>query len=351
MVVFKVQVLRRIQEQFFPIYNEVLGDVDQDGATLDIRDVAKEYTFGVTRDTLFGLDKSSNVQMDMSAMDGVMELINECLRSNYKSYLYRYYRPKRLDPVRRIIETVSSIIRTKFRLIKEYEENGTEYESKDILDLLLAHTLGEDAFLSVNDLLGQIFILALAGTETTSNIIACLVYTIGQREDIQEKIYQEILENDITEPTWDQLDKLTYTMSTALEALRYFNTAGFFGRDVLEDIDLGDDRVIPAGVRVTFLTTHVHFNEDYWPDPYAFNPDRFNKENYTPRQRKAFFPFGWGERLCIGNLMAKMEIVTFLYALISKYRIVSAPEPIEMMEKFTTQPKNPLNVTFHKRDI
>lgn len=44
----------------------------------------------------------------------------------------------------------------------------------------------------------------------------------------------------------------------------------------------------------------IHHDEEYYPNPEEFNPDRFNEEN-KPNQY-AFLPFGEGPRMCIGNL-------------------------------------------------
>lgn len=344
--------MRKLEGQFLECFEDVHKEYLKEGATMDIRDVAKQFTFNVTKTTLFGIPRGEKVEMDMDAMDQIMGILSSVGKVG-TFYKLKYLRPKSMtEPVDRMRTVINNIVSSKLQDIKKKNATGEAYEANDILDMLLMHVMDSESSLSQNDLFGQLYTLAIAGTETTSNIIACLVYTLGQRSDIQDKIYNELVEANLPpNPTWEDLSKLTYTMQATLEALRYFSTAGVFGRDITEDIDVGDGKILKAGVRTVANILYIHFNEEYWPNAHEFNPDRFHEDNYTDTQKKAFFPFGWGSRLCIGHYMAKMEIVTFLYSLLSVYRVESAEEEIDMIDKFTRQPVNALNITLHNRTL
>ena len=46
---------------------------------------------------------------------------------------------------------------------------------------------------------------------------------------------------------------------------------------------------------------------ELWPEPEAFRPERFGAEESAGRHRYAYYPFGGGPRLCIGNGFAMVE--------------------------------------------
>ena len=44
----------------------------------------------------------------------------------------------------------------------------------------------------------------------------------------------------------------------------------------------------------------LHQDEDYFPDPARFDPDRWSDPVETQRLEKSFVPFGKGSRACVG---------------------------------------------------
>lgn len=72
-----------------------------------------------------------------------------------------------------------------------------------------------------------------------------------------------------------------------------------------------DGHVVPAGTQVGVNTYTLHHNEEYFPDPYAFKPERWLPSETPEAQRKtmnaAFSPFSIGDRGCAGKPMAYLE--------------------------------------------
>ena len=57
----------------------------------------------------------------------------------------------------------------------------------------------------------------------------------------------------------------------------------------------------------------MHRSPKYWPEPDRFHPERWETED-PGRPKFAYYPFGGGPRLCIGERFAWMEGVIILAA-------------------------------------
>lgn len=44
----------------------------------------------------------------------------------------------------------------------------------------------------------------------------------------------------------------------------------------------------------------LHLNQDYFPNPTTFNPERWCDIKEAQQMEKAFVPFGKGSRACVG---------------------------------------------------
>lgn len=87
-----------------------------------------------------------------------------------------------------------------------------------------------------------------------------------------------------------------------LETLRLYASLPLLMRLCEEPYQIpGTDVVIGKGVRVNIPAYAIHHDEDIYPEPYTFNPDRFSVDNSKGRHPYAFIPFGEGPRICIGR--------------------------------------------------
>jgi cytochrome P450 len=98
---------------------------------------------------------------------------------------------------------------------------------------------------------------------------------------------------------------------------------------------------IPAGAQLTVSPYATHHDPALWPDPFQFDPERFTPERSADRHRYAYFPFGGGPRVCIGNNFALMEAQMFLAAVAQTYRLDLVPgRPVEPEALITLRPKD-----------
>ena len=85
-----------------------------------------------------------------------------------------------------------------------------------------------------------------------------------------------------------------------------------------------------------FLQTHwtvhsTHKNPEYFPDPEKFDPSRFEGEGPAPY---TFVPFGGGPHMCHGKKYARLELLVFMYNVVSRFKL----EKVVPNEKITYNP-------------
>ena len=88
----------------------------------------------------------------------------------------------------------------------------------------------------------------------------------------------------------------------------------------------------------------------YWKNPDAFMPERFTAENMKDMPRYAYFPFGGGARLCVGNNFAMMEMQIVLAKICQQFDF-TLPEnfELELLPLITMRPKEGVPLQLMKR--
>ena len=89
----------------------------------------------------------------------------------------------------------------------------------------------------------------------------------------------------------------------------------------------------------------THRHPGLWPNPEGFDPDRFTPEAERARPRYAYFPFGGGPRLCIGNNFALMEAQLLLATVLQRARPWLVPgHVIKPLPLITLRPDGALHM-------
>jgi cytochrome P450 len=82
---------------------------------------------------------------------------------------------------------------------------------------------------------------------------------------------------------------------------------------------------VKAGTSIIICSYITHRHPDFWPDPEAFDPERFTPEAMKERHRYAYIPFGGGPRGCIGFPFAMMEMPVVLARILQRFRLSMVP--------------------------
>jgi len=222
----------------------------------------------------------------------------------------------------------------------------------DLLDMLL-EARDEETGEGMTDeqLRDEVITIFIAGHETTANGLAWAWYVLSERPDVERRLYEEVygVLKDRA-PTFEDLKSMPYNKMVFEETIRLFPPAPAFLRKAIEADKVGDLE-IPAGAEITLTPWVTHRHHALWERPNEFIPERFRPENSKDRHKYAYFPFGGGSRICIGNSFAMMEAQLIMATVVRKYRLKLVPShPVEPQSKITLRPRYGLKVTVEHQE-
>ena len=88
----------------------------------------------------------------------------------------------------------------------------------------------------------------------------------------------------------------------------------------------------------SFSTYVVQRSERLWENPNEFNPDRFLGDKKKTIDKYAFFPFGGGPRICIGEQFAIMEMIIAISVIYGSGTPILKEPNVEMVPLVTLRP-------------
>lgn len=188
---------------------------------------------------------------------------------------------------------------------------------------------GTNEYMSDEKVKVEILQLLVAGNETSTTAATWALYIIAKHPECLQKMRSEIDENfGDEEINYSKLHSLKYTIAVLDEAMRIYPPFWMIDREAQEDDEFNGMK-IPKGTTVIPYIYGVHHNEDHWKDPEKFDPNRFMGENENKIHPFAHIPFGGGPRVCIGQNMAKMQILLVISAIVRKYdfELINQKEP------------------------
>jgi cytochrome P450 len=215
--------------------------------------------------------------------------------------------------------------RTDELLFEEIAERRAdpELESRDdILSMLVSAEFEDGTKMSDSELRDQLLTLLLAGHETTATALAWTFDLLLHTPPTLERLLAEL-----------EADETDYLEAVIDESLRVRPVVPMTGRLLRESANLGgydlaEGTVVFAAIYMT------HTNPEVYPDPFAFEPERFldgGPETYS------WIPFGGGTRRCIGAAFAELELRIVLREVLRSVRLEAAdPRPQRMVRRNVT---------------
>ena len=223
--------------------------------------------------------------------------------------------------------------------------------SNDLL-FRLVHARYEDGTgMTDEQICGEALTLATTGYETIAAALGWACYLISQHPEVEANLRAEmdaVLNG--RRPSGEDVPSLRYAWMVLSESMRLYPPTWMFVRVAREDDRLPSGADIPAGSKV-FVSQYVtHRDPRYFPRPDAFDPERFSDAAKAARPQFAYFPFGGGPRVCIGEGFAKMETVLVLACLLRRFRFEALPgQNMEPEAERNMRPKHGILMRFQRR--
>ena len=317
----------------------------RDGQTLDLAEEMRGLTLRIAAKTLFDTEVGAEI-------DEISEALNESLRLYHWAMLPFGDRLEPLVPslTRRFTRARARLDKTVYRMIAERRASGED--RGDLLSmLLLARDVDEDGGQMTDlQLRDEAMTLLLAGHETTANAFAWTWYLLSQHPEVEARLHAEV---DAVlggrAPDVEDVPRLPYTRQVFAESMRCYPPAWIIARHAVEECPLGAF-TLPQGALVLMSQWVTHHDPRYYPDPSRFDPERWTPEAAAGRPRFAYYPFGGGSRLCIGEQFAWMEGVLVIAALASRWRFRLAPgHRVAPQPLITLRPRHGMRMIAHRR--
>jgi len=220
--------------------------------------------------------------------------------------------------MQRLDETVRRFIR---------ERRASGLDKGDLLSMLLlaADEEGDGGRFSDGQVRDQSMTLLIAGHDTTAAGLTWLFYCLARHPQAAARVHQEL---DAVlagrEPTSNDLTRLCYTDRVVKETLRLYPPAiAVFMRQALADVEIAG-YTLPRNSLVQIFPYICQRDPRWFPEPERFDPDRFLPEPQRIAPPFAYFPFGAGPRVCIGNTFATMEMTLVVATLLQQLQVEPA---------------------------
>ncbi|XP_063701244.1 cytochrome P450 4d2-like isoform X2 [Culicoides brevitarsis] len=233
---------------------------------------------------------------------------------------------------------------------KEKPQNGQKIT---FLDILLEASVDGNP-LSRNEIREQTDTFMFEGHDTTTSGLSFTVYHLAENPEIQEKVLDELIailgHDPSTQPTYQQLHEMKYLEMVIKESLRLHPPVSSIGRKTLEPIKI-QGVTIPTGIDLNIPIYAIHRDPNVFPDPDKFDPDRFLTFEQQNRNPYVYLPFSAGQRNCIGQKFAMLELKSVLSTLIRNFKIISTPKTkdIEYCIDIILRPIGGLHVALERR--
>ncbi|HXA55689.1 MAG TPA: cytochrome P450 [Solirubrobacteraceae bacterium] len=215
---------------------------------------------------------------------------------------------------RRFVQHSGDVDERIFALIRR--RRSRPEQQADLLDMLIAAPNPDDSTMSDAQVRDNLMSMILAGHETTTAELAWAFQLLAHNRPVQDRLLEEI----------DGGEEQEYLIAMINETLRHRPAFLFIiPRAVIKPVAIGGVTYRPPA-RLLGCTYLMHHDPELYPNPQAFNPDRFMGGT---RQSRTWLPWGAGPKSCLGRHFALLEMQLVLRAALSRCTVEPAGAAVE----------------------
>ncbi|HEX6358697.1 cytochrome P450 [Actinophytocola sp.] len=317
-----------------------------DGAVRDVADDMIDLMLLNIGRMLFGADLTEDAAAVAGALTTLLRPFERRLLPTSK-----LVRLLRTPGDRRITAAGAELSRVVERHIAAHRASG---DRGDILSMLLSARDPDGEPMPDRQVRDEAVTMMLAGHETSAAALSWTWLFLDRNRDVARRLHEEVDRLDTT-PTHGDLDRLPWTRAVIAESLRIMPPTWMMSRRLHQDV-VFDGWTVPAGSACVVAQWLTHRDERWWPAPLAFRPERWLTadgvfDEAAPGQPAgAYFPFGMGRRVCLGQPFARAELALVLATLARRWAPSLLPgHPIGYRPGTALRPAHGLRMTMHRR--
>lgn len=308
-----------------------------DGETVAIDAVMNRLALRIAAATLFSADIDDDADAIGAGVTGAMAAFPASLSAFGELLDHVPFHPA----TRRFKAARAQLDGVIYRVIEERRKAGAD--RGDLLSILLT-ARDEDGHRMPDELVrDEALTLLLAGHETTANALTWAWDALARAPQAEARLHAEL--DDVLgdrDPVPADVPRLRFTRDVIAEAMRLRPPAWILGRRVVRPFRLGAWELAPGSV-VLASQLVTHRNPRYWKEPDAFRPERWSDGETAALPRFAYFPFGGGNRVCIGEGFAWTEATLVLATLARRLRFRAVdPSEVPLEPLVTLRPGRPV---------
>ena len=315
-------------------YTHDLLEQWSDGAERDVHDDMMRLTLRVVGKTLFDTDfDSAAPEIGTSLASALRELSAQMVGPEFLLPA-AIPTPSRIR-LRRAVERLDPFV---LRIIQE--RRARVEDRGDLLSALLRARDDDGSGMTDQQLRDEAMTIVLAGHETTALALSWTWYLLSQHPEVEQRLSAEL--TDVLKgrpPGPEDVAQLPFTEAVLLETMRLYPPIFGIGRESIAACDL-NGFALPAHTNVYMVPYVIQRDPRYFDEPDQFRPERWLDGLAKRLPRFAYFPFGGGPRLCIGQPFAMLESVLILSTIAQRWRLrLAAGQQVGMLPALTLRPK------------
>ena len=248
--------------------------------------------------------------------------------------------------IRYLDETVRGIIR-------RWRAEGQDHGDLISMFLLAVDEEGDGRGMTDEEARDSLVTMLLAGHDTMAAGLSWIWHALARHPEVEAKVVEEIETVLGDRPaTANDLARLSYLERVIKETLRLYPPAPtVLTRQTLSEVEIGGYH-LPKGSLVHVFAAVTQRDPRWFPEPEKFDPEHFAPERVEKLPQFAYFPFGGGPRVCIGNSLAMMTMTLVTATVMQRLRLALAPEqgPVEWELLMSLRPKRSLRMMARPRE-
>ncbi|CAD6237787.1 unnamed protein product [Miscanthus lutarioriparius] len=391
---FHLEKLKKMFPAFAACSNELItrwvGYVESDGAKeIDVWPEFQNLTGDVISRTAFGSSFGEGrriFEIQCEQVQNLVKLMNSLYLPGFRFLPTQLNRRIKAN-ARELQALLRGIVSKRERAMKEGRANND-----DLLGLMMESNIAETKqagnskpIMTMDDIIGELKLFYFAGMDTTAVLLTWTMVLLSVHPEWQHRAREEVQSvlGD-NQPDLDGIQQLkivsTRSPACALlcshdfsrkwksdtvvsvlvwslqvtmilyEVLRLYPPVVQLDRQTYKEVELGGV-TYPPGVLLSLPIVFIHHDKDVWgEDADEFRPERFKDGiSRASKDSPAFFPFGWGPRICVGQSFALVEAKMALSSILQHFSFglsqsyTHAPFPVS-----TLQPEHGAHIMLKK---